>query len=125
MNEVTAVDQGPAREVRERVRGMVSSGARMISIIARENDDGSIEIIYLFDRSGEMIDFRVQILPEWEMDSVADIYIGALSMEREVVDLFGLRFRGVQPGLFLEQGRSPLAPLRKKRDQKKEGDHNG
>ena len=62
-----------------------------------------------------MVNFRFTILPEWEVDSVVDIYKGALNMEREVVDLFGLRYKGVEPGLFLVLGKSPVAPLRKKR----------
>jgi NADH:ubiquinone oxidoreductase subunit C len=115
MSEEAALDQGPVREVRERVREMVSSGARMITIVAREDDDGTVELIYVFDRSGKVVDFRVRVLPEWELESVADIYKGALGMEREVVDLFGLRFKGVAPGLFLEEGRSPIAPLRRKK----------
>ncbi len=94
----------------------------MITIVARENDDGTIELIYVFDLRGRMVDFRFTILPDWEVDSVVDVYKGALNMEREIVDLFGLRYKGVQPGLLLVQGKNVVAPLRKRRVPEVKGD---
>jgi NADH:ubiquinone oxidoreductase subunit C len=117
-------DREAYRSVRERTKEMIEAGARMIAIVARENDDGTMEMIYVFDRDGKMVDFRFQILPEWEIDSVADLYKGALTLEREVVDLFGLHIKGVPPGIFLVEGKSPVAPLRK-RKAPAEGDING
>ncbi len=119
-------DREAFRSVRAKTQELTSSGARMITIAARENEDGTIELIYLFDRAGHMVNFRFTILPEWEVDSVVDIYKGALNMEREVVDLFGLHYKGVQPGLFLVPGKSMVAPLRKKRAAEvKGGESNG
>jgi NADH:ubiquinone oxidoreductase subunit C len=112
---VQEFDREAYRSVRARTQDLIAGGARMITIVARENDDGTIELIYMFDQGGKMVNFRFTILPDWEVDSVVDIYKGALNMEREVVDLFGLRFKGVQPGLFLVPGKSAVAPLRKKR----------
>lgn len=112
-------------EVRKRTREMVEAGARMIAIVALEREDGTIELIYTFDRDQGIVDFRFQVLPEWEIDSVADIFTGALTLEREVVDLFGLRYKGVPPGLFLEAGKSPVAPLRRRPAPAKGGDGDG
>lgn len=112
-------------EVRKRTREMVEAGARMIAIVALEREDGTIELIYAFDRDQGIVDFRFQVLPEWEIDSVADIFTGALTLEREVVDLFGLRYKGVPPGLFLEAGKSPVAPLRRRPAPAKGGDGDG
>jgi NADH:ubiquinone oxidoreductase subunit C len=81
-----------------------------------------MEMIYVFDREQKIVDFRFQILPEWEIDSVADIFRGALTLEREAVDLFGLKIKGVSPGIFLEDGKSPVAPLRRKRTTAPGGD---
>ncbi len=116
MTEATVpeFDREAYRRVRDRVKEQAGSGARMIAIVAREGDDGTFELIYVFDRERKLTEFRFQMLPEWEVDSVADIYKGALTLEREVVDLFGLNIKGVGPGLFLEKGKSPIAPLRKK-----------
>jgi NADH:ubiquinone oxidoreductase subunit C len=107
-------DREAFRSVRARTQELISNGARMIMIVARENDDGTIELTYLFDRAGQLVNFRFVILPDWEVDSVVDIYKGALNLERELVDLFGLRFKGVRPGLLLVPG-SKVAPLRKQR----------
>ena len=112
-------------EVRKRTREMLEAGARMIAIVALEREDGTIELIYAFDRDQGIVDFRFQVLPEWEIDSVADIFTGALTLEREVVDLFGLRYKGVPPGLFLEAGKSPVAPLRRRPAPAKGGDGDG
>jgi hypothetical protein len=127
MSEATVpeFDREAYRGVRGAVEGQVSSGARMITIAARENDDGTIELIYVFDRDRKLTEFRFQVLPEWEIDSVADIYKGALTLEREVVDLFGLNIKGVGPGIFLEKGKSPIAPLRRKKAAAPEGDVDG
>jgi NADH:ubiquinone oxidoreductase subunit C len=103
--------------VRDKVKEMIEAGARMITIVAREDDDGTFELIYIFDRDGRMVNFRFRTNPDWEVDSVADIYKGAANMEREIVDLFGLRFKGVRGGLLLEVGKSPVAPLRRKADK--------
>jgi Ni,Fe-hydrogenase III component G len=111
--ELPSFDQDAYRSVRSRTAEMKSAQARMISIVAREDEDGTIELIYLFDRDGRMTDFRFRILPDWEIDSVADIIPGAMNMERELVDLFGLRYKGVKSGLLLEAGKSPLTPLRR------------
>jgi NADH:ubiquinone oxidoreductase subunit C len=110
MSEVPSADN-----VQERVTEMVDAGARMITIVAREDDDGTFELIYIFDQDGRMVNFRFRTTLEREIDSVRDIYRGAASMEREVVDLFGLRFKGVRGGLFLDEAKSPIAPLRRKR----------
>jgi hypothetical protein len=122
---VPEFDREAYRGVRGAVKEQVASGARMITIVARENDDGTIELIYVFDRDHKLAEIRFQILPEWEIDSVADIYKGAMNMEREVVDLFGLNIKGVGPGIFLEKGKSPIAPLRRKKAAAPGGDADG
>ena len=127
MNETAKpdFDREAHHGVRERTREMTEAGARMIAIVARENDDGTMELIYAFDRDQRIADFRFLILPEWEIDSVADLFKGALTLEREVVDLFGLHIKGVPPGIFLVKGKSPVAPLRKRKAPAPEDDVHG
>ena len=108
-------DREAFRKVRLMTEERVRAGARLSAIIARENDDGTIELIYLFDQEGKITNFRFTIMPEWEVDSVVDVFKGALNLEREVVDLFGLRFKGVKPGLMLAAGKGVVAPLRRKK----------
>lgn len=111
MNE-TEFDREAYRGVRGAVMRRKERGARLITIIGRDAGDGTVELIYLFEQDGRVEHDRYRILPEWEVDSVADIYAGASTMERENVDLLGLRFEGARPGLFLVPGKSPEAPLR-------------
>jgi hypothetical protein len=111
-------DRDAYRSVRARTEEMKAAGARMITIVAKENDEGAIDLIYLFDLGGRFADFHFTILPEWEVDSVVDILPAARNMEREVVDLFGLHFKGVSPGLLLEPGKGVVAPLRRKKEEK-------
>lgn len=111
--------------VRDKVRDLIDAGARMIGIVVRENEDGTMELIYLFDRRGRMEDFRFSVLPDQEIDSVADLFPGALSLEREAVDMFGLHFKGVRPWMFLVEGKSPVAPLRRSQAGSNKEDANG
>jgi Ni,Fe-hydrogenase III component G len=107
-------DHEAHKSIRAKVETMRSAGARLIAIIAQENENGTIDLHYTFDQKDAIVDIPLTILPEWEMDSVADIYAGAMNMERENIDLFGLRFKGQVPGLLLDAGKSMVSPLRKK-----------
>lgn len=92
---------------------MMASGARLVAVIAQDNGDGTLQLIYLFDSGGKLTDRRYTILPDWEVDSVSDVYSGAVNMERESVDLLGVKFKGITPGLLLVPGKSEVTPLRK------------
>ena len=52
----------------------------------------------------------------WELESVAntfEYYAGAVNMEREIVDMMGLHFKGIVGGMLLEPGKGIVTPLRK------------
>lgn len=115
-------DRSDAIDVRQRFKGFLDAGSRFIALVVRESEDGMFELIYTFDQGGKVADFRFSIPLDREVDSVADIYPGAMTAEREAVDLFGVRFKGVRPGLFLVEGKSPAEPLRKGRAGGKGGD---
>jgi NADH:ubiquinone oxidoreductase subunit C len=101
------------RGVRGMAGGMKGRGARLISVIGRDRGDGTIELVYLFDEGGAMVDRRFVVPAEQEIDSISDIYAGAANMERENIDLLGMRFKGLEPGLLLVD-KSVKAPLRKR-----------
>ena len=96
------------RGVRGMAGGMKGRGARLISVIGRDRGDDTIELMYLFDEGGAMV-----VPAEQEIDSISDIYAGAANMERENIDLLGMRFKGLEPGLLLVD-KSVKAPLRKR-----------
>jgi len=62
-------------------------------------------------------DRRFVVEAEEEVDSISDIYAGATNMERENMDLLGMRFKGLEPGLLLVPGKSVKAPLRKRSEE--------
>ncbi len=111
-------DREAYKGIHARAEEMRAAGARLITIIARDNGDGTIELLYIYDREGRIVDYRYIILPEWEIETIADVYSGAVNLERENVDLFGLRFRDKAPGLLLVPGKSMVNPLRKSQVEK-------
>jgi hypothetical protein len=115
-------DRDAFHDVRSRFKSFLDAGDRFIGLVVRESEGGMLELIYVFDKGGKVADFRFSVLPDWEIDSVADLYPGAMTAEREAVDLFGVKFKGVRPGLFLVEGKSPPEPLRKRQDEGKGGD---
>ncbi len=105
------------RTVRDMAMSMKERGARLITVVGRDLGDGNIELVYLFDEGGKILDHRYVVEAEREVDSISDIYAGATNMERENIDLLGMRFKGLQPGLLLVPGKSVEAPLRKRPEE--------
>ncbi len=113
----------PEKDILGKLMGMHWRCARLIAITARDNMDGTMEVIYSFHLDGEMVHHRFVSRPEWELESVADLWAGARNMEREAIDLLGLKFKGQEGGLLLVPGKSKVAPLRK--EAPKEVEKNG
>jgi NADH:ubiquinone oxidoreductase subunit C len=104
----------------EEVRGQLAQfgpkgAARPISLFPVDNADGTLDMIYMFQLGEEVRTWRFTVREEDELPSISDLYKGALNMEREAVDLFGLRFKGVSGGLLLGPDSPVKAPLRKAR----------
>lgn len=53
------------------------------------------ELNYSFDKDLEFINLRLNILPEYEVNSITSIYEGAFLYENEIHDLFGVKFRHI------------------------------
>ena len=107
------VDRDASRGIRDVAAAMRERGARLITVAARDRGDGTIELTYFFDEDGRIVDHRLAVEAEQEVDSISDIYAGATNMERENIDLLGMRFKGLKPGLLLVD-KSVKAPLRKR-----------
>ena len=83
----------------------------------------------MFQHNEEVVQYRYTVPADMELDSLSDLYKGAWNMEREAVDLFGMKFKGVPPGIFIMPESGIKAPLRKpiqpkveaKAEEKKEG----
>jgi NADH:ubiquinone oxidoreductase subunit C len=100
--------------VREKLRNAERYGpSRPIAVFPIDNADGTFDLIYMFQHGEEVVTYRYKIKPEDEIESLSDLWKGVLNMERENIDLFGMRFKGVEGGLFLVPGSGVVAPLRK------------
>ncbi len=100
-------------DVRERLQKAERYGpSRLIAIFPLDNADGTLDLVYVFQHNEEVVQYRYTIPADQQIESLTDLYKGALNMEREQVDLFGMDIKGIKPGLFLTEG-SPTRPLRK------------
>jgi NADH:ubiquinone oxidoreductase subunit C len=88
---------------------------RLITIIPIDNADGTFELIYSFHYNNQYTEVRYMVKEEDELDSLSSYYAAAINMEREIVDMMGLRFKGIEGGLLLTPGKGVVTPLRKPR----------
>lgn len=95
---------------------------RLIDIIVADRRDGTYDLIYAFHHEGKIVDVRYVFKEEDELESLSDRYSGALFMEREAMEMFGVKFKGVDGAFLLDPELSPKTPLRLPRlEVKKDG----
>jgi NADH:ubiquinone oxidoreductase subunit C len=102
----------PNSEIREMLDHMVPR-PRLIDIMVADRRDGTFDLIYVVQHEGKLVDVRFVFREEDELESLAPHYSGALCMEKEAMEMFGVKFKGVS-GNFLLDETSPKAPLRLK-----------
>src|SRR5512137_839870 len=101
-------------DIRDRLKRTESLGpARLISIFPLDNSDGTLDIIYMLQVGADVELHRYNIGENEELESLSDLFKGALNMEREMVDLFGIKVKGVEGGLLLCPESGVIRPLRK------------
>ena len=105
--------EGPISNMRAKVSKMSKVEAQLVAITAVDLGDGNFELIYSFFTRSELVNLSFTVTEEEEVDSIADMFPGALNFEREIVDLFGLRFEGVSGGMMVTEESGIVAPLRK------------
>ena len=103
----------PASEIRPNVMKMSRASAQLVAIVAVDLADGNFELIYSFFSRSELINLRFTVPDGVEIDSISDMFPGAVNFEREIIDLFGLRFKGIPGWLMLTPESGIVAPLRK------------
>ncbi len=86
---------------------------RLITIIANDNADGTFELIYAFHYNNQYTEVRYTVKADDELDSLSPYYAGAVNMEREIVDMMGLHFKGIEGGVLLTPEKGIVTPLRK------------
>jgi len=105
--------KGPKVDIRTKVSRLDKVRAQLIAITAVDLADGNFELIYSFFSKSELVNLRFTVSDGYEIDSISDMFPGAKNFEREIIDLFGLKFKGVEGGLLIMPSSNIIAPLRK------------
>jgi NADH:ubiquinone oxidoreductase subunit C len=107
----------PVNDIRSKVDRMAFKfpKPRLIAIIPIDNADGTFELIYSFHYNNQYTEVRYTVKEEDELDSLSSYYAGAVNMEREIVDMMGLKIKGIEGGMLLTPGKGIVTPLRKPR----------
>jgi ech hydrogenase subunit D len=104
----------PPNDIRKKLERMTRKAdmPRLIDIFAVDRQDGTFDLIYTFHHENGLVDERFLVREEDELESIGDLYAAAVFMEREIIDMFGLHFKGLEGGFLLDEN-SPRTPLRK------------
>jgi NADH:ubiquinone oxidoreductase subunit C len=69
--------------------------SHLSAITGAQTNSTLIEILYHLDRAGTLVTLRVVLPPtEESISTITDIILGASLYEREIHDLFGVKFEG-------------------------------
>lgn len=75
-----------------KVKDLKADGYRFGQACATVIDDDTYEIIYSFDKAHELVNLKMVISPEDEIESITGDYWAAFVYENEMHDLFGVKF---------------------------------
>lgn len=71
------------------------SGYRFVTITCVDLKDGNLDLIYHFDKDLELLNYRLKISKESELMSISKVYFGALLVENEIKELFGVNITNI------------------------------
>ena len=114
-DEMIPKEQKPVNDIKFKVDRMSFKypKPRLITIIANDNADGTFELIYAFHYNNQYTEVRYTVKEADELDSLSSHFAAAVNMEREIVDMMGLHFKGIEGGLLLTPGKGIVTPMRK------------
>ena len=69
-------------------------GFRFVSMTTVENEGGSIDLYYHFDKDYELQNLKLNVNQDIELPSISKIYLAACLVENEIQELFGVKFDG-------------------------------
>lgn len=77
------------------VQDMLFSGYRFITATSVDNGDGTMDVLYHFDKELEMKHARITVNKQDEIPSISGIYFCAILVENEMKELFGLNIKNI------------------------------
>jgi ech hydrogenase subunit D len=82
-------------------------GYRLVTLSCTEIDEGSVDILYHFDKGLDLKHLRLAAAKTSPVPSISPVYFAALLVENEIQDHFGLTFDGLivdyKGTLYLEE----------------------
>ena len=114
-DEIKEKEPKPVNDIGSKVDRMAFKfpRPRLITIVANDNADGTFELIYAFHYNNQYTEVRYSVRADDELDSLSSHFAAAVNMEREIVDMMGLHFKGIEGGLLLTPEKGIVTPLRK------------
>lgn len=77
------------------VQNMKADGYRLVQICCTTIKTG-FEILYSFDKDGELTNLRLDMPIDTEIESITKVYWAAFIYENEMKDLFGVKIRHIE-----------------------------
>lgn len=77
------------------VEDMIYSGYRFITATCVDNGNGTNDVLYHFDKDLQMKHARITVGKEDEIPSISGIYFGAILVENEIKELFGVNIKNI------------------------------
>ena len=71
------------------VQKLQYDGYRFVTATCADNNDGTTDIIYHFDKDLQLKNYRVKVARGEEIPSISKIYFCAILVENEIKELFG------------------------------------
>lgn len=112
-NVIDAVEIKSSGELLKTVEQLKKDGYRNATMICLKANDGH-DLIYVFEKDNKLKNLKYFLKPGEKAKSISGIYLGALLIENEYQDLFGLTFEGLAidyKGYLYLTPNSPKAPL--------------
>lgn len=85
----------PVEQLLGEVQKLQYENYRFVTATCVDNNDGSTDIIYHFDRDLQLKNYRVKVAKDTEIPSISKIYFCALLVENEIKELFGMNITNI------------------------------
>ena len=79
-------------ELLHRVSDLKEQGSRLVQICCSKHGE-ALELDYSFDLNYRLVDLKISVMPEDEIDSISAIFPQAFLYENEIESLFGLKVK--------------------------------
>jgi ech hydrogenase subunit D len=82
-----------AAELTDKIVRLKAEGYRLVQMSCTTTD--GFDIIYGFDKDGDLLSYRINISKDTEITSISSIFFPAFLYENEMKDLFGVKIRDI------------------------------